>query len=78
MNRSFVVLALATLATGCAAASTGGSPGAATEGSLMQADRDFADATQQIYLGMNSFHQMRDAYWRKRLARRKATQKGAT
>ena len=35
---------------------------------------NFADATQQIYLGMPSFHQARDAYWRKRLARRKATQ----
>lgn len=45
MNRSFVILALATLATGCAAANTGGSPSAATESSLMQADRDFADAT---------------------------------
>lgn len=45
MNRSFVFLALATLATGCAAANTGGSPGAVTESSLMQADRDFADAT---------------------------------
>ena len=45
MNRSLVTLALGTLATGCAAATTGGSPGAATESSLMQADRDFADAT---------------------------------
>jgi ketosteroid isomerase-like protein len=45
MNRSFLILALAALATGCAAVSTGGSPGAATESSLMQADRDFADAT---------------------------------
>jgi hypothetical protein len=33
---------------------------------------DFADATQQIYLGMKSFHQARDEYWRKRLARRAA------
>jgi len=45
MNRSLVILALASLATGCAAANTGGSPGASTENSLMQADRDFADAT---------------------------------
>src|SRR5258705_1472628 len=45
MNRSLVTLALGTLAMGCAAAGTGGSPGVATESSLMQADRDFADAT---------------------------------
>jgi hypothetical protein len=30
-----------------------------------------ADATQQIYLGMPSFHNMREEYWRKRHARRK-------
>jgi hypothetical protein len=35
---------------------------------------NFADATQQVYLGMPSFHQARDAYWRKRLARRKPAQ----
>jgi ketosteroid isomerase-like protein len=46
MNRSLVIVSLATLATGCAVAATsGGSPGAATEASLMQADRDFAVAT---------------------------------
>jgi hypothetical protein len=46
MNRSLVILALATLATGCTVAATsGGSPGTATEASLMQADRDFAVAT---------------------------------
>jgi hypothetical protein len=33
---------------------------------------NFADATQQIYLGMKSFHQARDEYWKKRLARRQA------
>jgi hypothetical protein len=33
---------------------------------------NFADATQQIYLGVKSFHQTRDEYWRKRLARRQA------
>jgi hypothetical protein len=32
---------------------------------------NFADATQQIYLGMPSFHQARDQYWKKRHARRK-------
>jgi hypothetical protein len=32
----------------------------------------FADATQQIYLGMKSFHQARDEYWEKRLAHRQA------
>src|SRR4026209_2099048 len=44
MNRSLVILALGTLAMGCAAATTGGSPGTGTASSLMQADRDFADA----------------------------------
>ena len=33
---------------------------------------NFADATQQIYLSMKSFHQARDEYWRRRLARRQA------
>jgi len=33
---------------------------------------NFADATQQIYLGIASFAQARDEYWKKRLARRKA------
>jgi hypothetical protein len=33
---------------------------------------NFADATQQIYLGIPSFHQVRDEYWRKRHARRRA------
>jgi hypothetical protein len=32
---------------------------------------NLADATQQIYLGMPSFHQVRDEYWRKRHAQRK-------
>lgn len=36
--------------------------------------RSFANATQQIYLGMPSFHQDREAYWKKRDARRKAKQ----
>ena len=31
---------------------------------------DLADATQQIYLGMPSFHQVREDYWKKRHARR--------
>jgi hypothetical protein len=31
-----------------------------------------ADATQQIYLGLPSFHQVFREYWAKRLARRKA------
>lgn len=35
---------------------------------------DFADATQQIYLGLPSFRESRSAYWEKRLARRKAAQ----
>ena len=34
---------------------------------------DVADATQQIYLGLPSFHQVRSKYWEKRFARRKAT-----
>ena len=33
---------------------------------------NLADATQQIYLGLPSFHQVRREYWDKRLARRKA------
>jgi len=46
MNRPLAILALATQMSGCAvAANTAGSPGATTESSLMQADRDFADAT---------------------------------
>jgi hypothetical protein len=36
---------------------------------------NLADATQQIYLGMPSFHQVRDEYWKKRHARRKAAKK---
>jgi hypothetical protein len=35
-----------------------------------------ADATQQIYLGLPSFHEVRRQYWDKRLARRKAAKKG--
>jgi len=46
MNRPLVILVLATQMSGCAvAANTAGSPGATTESSLMQADRDFAVAT---------------------------------
>ena len=44
MNRSFVILAASLLSGACAVATTS-SPGAATEASLMQADRDFAAAT---------------------------------
>jgi hypothetical protein len=33
---------------------------------------NLADATQQIYLGLPSFHQERDEYWKKRHARRKS------
>ncbi len=33
---------------------------------------NFADATQQIYLGINSFDQARNEYWRKRQAQRQA------
>ena len=36
---------------------------------------DLADATQQIYLGMPSFHQVRDQYWKKRHAPRKRLEK---
>ncbi|MGD9879613.1 MAG: hypothetical protein AB7F22_23180 [Reyranella sp.] len=36
---------------------------------------DTADATQQIYLGLPSFHQVREKYWDRRLARRKAAEK---
>ena len=36
---------------------------------------NLADATQQIYLGMPSFHQVRDQYWKKRHARRKRLEK---
>jgi hypothetical protein len=35
---------------------------------------DVADATQQIYLGMPSFNEVRRKYWEKRMARRKATE----
>jgi ketosteroid isomerase-like protein len=46
MNRSFVILALGSLATACTVTvNTGDSPSGATENSLMQADRDFAVAT---------------------------------
>ncbi|MGH8427325.1 MAG: hypothetical protein ACRES7_04990 [Gammaproteobacteria bacterium] len=38
---------------------------------------DFADTTQQIYLGLPSFHQARRGYWDKQLARRNAAQKEA-
>lgn len=38
----------------------------------------FADATQQLYLGMPSFDEARNAYWKKRLARRKAAEGQAT
>lgn len=38
---------------------------------------DMADATQQIYLGLPSFHEVRRKYWARRLARRKGPQKGA-
>jgi hypothetical protein len=34
---------------------------------------DFANATQQIYLGMPSFHQERKEYWEKRHARAKGS-----
>lgn len=34
---------------------------------------NLADATQQIYLGMPSFHQVRSEHWKKRHARRKAS-----
>jgi hypothetical protein len=37
---------------------------------------NFADATQQIYLGMPSFQQERQQYWHKRRARRVARQTG--
>jgi hypothetical protein len=46
MNRSFVILALGSLATACTATvNTGNAPSGATESSLMQADRDFSVAT---------------------------------
>ena len=46
MNRPVMILTLCALCVGCVATvKTGGSAGGATEGSLMQADRDFADAT---------------------------------
>jgi hypothetical protein len=38
---------------------------------------NLADATQQIYLGVPSFHQVRDEYWKKRHARQKGKQKSA-
>lgn len=38
---------------------------------------NLADATQQIYLGLPSFQQVRRDYWDKRLARRKAAQEAA-
>jgi len=34
---------------------------------------NLADATQQIYLGMSSFHKARQEYWKKRHARRKSS-----
>ena len=46
MIRSYVILALGSLATACAGnINTRNSPNGATENSLMQADRDFAVAT---------------------------------
>ena len=38
---------------------------------------NLADATQQIYLDMRSFHQDRHEYWAKRFARRKGKQRAA-
>jgi hypothetical protein len=38
---------------------------------------NLADATQQIYLGMSSFHQARDEHWKKRHAVRKGKKKSA-
>ena len=38
---------------------------------------EFAEATQQIHLGLPSFHEARSEYWRKRQARRKAAQEPA-
>ncbi|OAE97426.1 hypothetical protein AYJ54_35650 [Bradyrhizobium centrolobii] len=38
----------------------------------------FADATQQIYLGMPSFQEVRRAYWNKRPARRAAGKRAGT
>jgi hypothetical protein len=35
---------------------------------------DIADATQQIYLGIKSFHEVRRKYWEKRTARRRASE----
>jgi len=47
MKRALIVCALATMTAGCAGtvANNSGSSSGATEGSLMQADRDFAAAT---------------------------------
>lgn len=39
---------------------------------------NLADATQQIYLGMFSFHQEREQYWQKYHARRKARERRRT
>jgi hypothetical protein len=39
---------------------------------------NLADATQQIYLGMPSFHQVRGEYWKKRHARWSAAKKKPT
>ena len=45
MNRSVVIVALFALSSSCSVALNTGGTGAATESSLMQADRDFAVAT---------------------------------
>ncbi|MGF6507688.1 hypothetical protein [Paraburkholderia sp. 32] len=36
---------------------------------------NLSDSTQQIYLGLPSFHQVRREYWDRRLKQRKAAQK---
>jgi hypothetical protein len=38
---------------------------------------DVADATQQIYLGLPSFHEVRRKYWESRMARRKASEQAS-
>lgn len=39
---------------------------------------NFAGATQQIYLGMKSFHEVRDEYWKKRAAKRQGAKAKAS
>jgi len=62
MIRSYVILALGSLATACAAnVNTRNSPNGATENSLMQADRDFAVAARWRTMAGHHGHRLSES-----------------